>query len=286
MYTEEQARKAIGKVQIQDLIKNLRLMQHEQAIREQSTYNLPYRVLFDYYKADRDFMEVHLSPFYPYPAIPREYDPPQWDYERDLGYTQSEWVKLLFGKPCTGLFPPEVQSKITEWEQEQVIKRMGKPYTHVWDLQSKQGQRAWFYWFMVFILPYADDIPGWNSFDLYGDTQHTEQEVKERKRYYMGLIKKCKENPDTYKHEVQRKDITDYDKYAVHECYMWRNEIGKEAKPPAADNALEILYKERELQRAKYGERYEQESTDIHTTAYDIEKLIKEFETNGGKDNG
>ncbi len=285
MYTEQEARQAIGKRQLQEFSKRLAFRLHEYAIQEQSTYNLPYRVLIDYYKADRDFMEVHINPYYPYPAIPKEYDPPQWDYERDLGYTQSEWVKLLFGKPCTGLFPPEVKAKIEKWEQEQVIKRMGKPYTHVWDLQSKQGQRAWFYWFMVFILPYADDIPGWNSFDLYGDTQHTEQEVKERKRYYMGLIKKCKENPDTYKHEVQRKDITDYDKYAVHECYMWRDDIGKEAEPPAADNALAIMYRERDLLRAKYGERYGQESTDRYSIVFRLEKIIKELEK-GGKDNG
>ena len=285
MYTEQEARQAIGKRQLQEFSKRLAFRLHEYAIQEQSTYNLPYRVLIDYYKADRDFMEIPINPYYPYPAIPKEYDPPQWDYERDLGYTQSEWVKLLFEKPCTGLFPPEVKAKIEKWEQEQVIKRMGKPYTHIWDLQSKQGQRAWFYWFMVFILPYADDIPGWNSFDLYGDTQHTEQEVKERKRYYMGLIKKCKENPDTYKHEVQRKDITDYDKYAVHECYMWRDDIGKEAKPPAADNALDIMYRERDLLRAKHGEQYDMECRSIYSTAYRVEQVIKELEK-GGKDNG
>ena len=283
MYTEQDARQAIAQIQIQDLMKNLRLMQHEDAIRNQSTYNLPYRVLFDYYKADRDYMEVGINPYYPYPTIPKEWEPPQWDYERDLGYTPAEWAKLLFTnreKPCTDLFPAEVKAKIEKWEQEQVIKRMGKPYTHVWDLQSKQGQRAWFYWFMCFILPYEHDIPGWNSFDMYGDNKHTEQEVKERKRYYMGLIKKCKEHPDTYKHEPQRKDITDYDKYNVHECYMWRDNIGQDPEPPAADNALDIMYRERDIQRSKYGEWYEQESKDIYSIVYRLEKVIRELKMN------
>ena len=48
MYTDEQAREAIAKQMLKDMEKEHNLRLHEWAIEEQTTYNLPYRVLFNY----------------------------------------------------------------------------------------------------------------------------------------------------------------------------------------------------------------------------------------------
>ena len=216
MYTDEQAKEAISKKQLKDMEKSFSLMLHESIKKDCTKYNLPYRILLNYYKADRNDKEVRINPYYPYPDIPKEYKAPEWHYERDGGYTSDEWLSII-SKPtgeidengkrkCTLEIPTEIQAKINEWKAEKVRERTGGDYHHIWDLETEQGRQQWLYWFMVFIMPYADDIPHWTTFDMYGDTKHTEQELKERKRYYLNLIKQCTERPELYKHEVQHKD--------------------------------------------------------------------------------
>lgn len=293
MYTNEQAKEAIARKWHKDFEKKISLWWHDAAIKEQAIYNLPYRVLFNYYKnaLERDNMEVSINPYYPYPDIPKEYKPPKWDYERDGGYTSDEWYDLICkptgevtedGRQITTLeIPAEIQAKIKQWQADKVRERMGHDYKHVWDLSTAAGQQAWLYWFAIFLIPYADDIPHWNTFDMFGDTKHTKQELEERKRYYMGLIEQCKANPDIYKHEVQRKDIADYEKYDFERAYMWHDDLSGE--PPKIDNALEVMYYERDRLKRYYGKEYKFNAEyERYSECYKVEQIIKRLEAEQG----
>lgn len=293
MYTSEQAKKAIAQKWQKDFEKKISLWWHEAAIKEQAIYNLPYRVLFNYYKnaLERDCMEVSINPYYPYPDIPKEYKPPKWDCERDGGYTFSEWYDLISkptgevtedGRQITTLeIPAEIQAKINEWQAAKVRERMGHDYKHIWDLSTAAGREQWLYWFAVFILPYADDIPHWNTFDMFGDTKHTKQELEERKRYYMGLIEQCQAHPEIYKHEVQRKDIADYEKYDFERAYMWNDDLSGE--PPKIDNAIEVMYYERDRLKRYYGKEYKFNAEyERYSECYKVEQIIKRLEAEQG----
>lgn len=290
MYTIEQAQAALHQKELEDMHKQHLLRLHEFARENTTVYNLPYRVLFEYYKADRDRREVDINKYYPYPGIPIEYKPPFCHYT-DLGYTGEEWARLIFtpvgdmdadGKRQTILdIPTEIEQQVIQWQQAKVRERTGKTYTHIWNLNTEQGRERWLYYFAVFLLPYADCVSDWNCFDIYGDTEHTPQEVAERKRYYMGLIDRCMKNPDIYKHEVAYKDITDYDKYDLDRYdfigYMWYDDLM--GTPPQYDTALalEIMYKER--QRCKeLCEDYDLDSRESYTMAYRINAIIEELE--------
>ena len=98
---------------------------------------------------------------------------------------------------------------------------------------------------MAYIMPYADDIPTFSQFDMFGDTKHTEQELESRKAYYIDLIRKCKENPELYRHDI-----------------------------PLIMEPLELL--EQEKTRIK---NYDLERTDTNTRAYRIADMIKRIET-------
>lgn len=287
MYTEKQAQEALSKKWEQDLHKKLRLMWHEAAVKEQEIYNLPYKVIFDYYKTDRDFMEVPLNPYYPFPDIPKEYKPPRWDPEADGGYTMDEWYQIIAiptgeitedGRTKVKFeIPEDIQAKIKDWQAEKIRERMGHDYKHLWDLSTAEGLKAWLYWFGVFLVPYADDIPHWNGFNMFGDTTHTEQELEDRKRYYMDLIEQCKADPDIYKHEIARKDIADYEKYELEYAYMWRDRINPE--PPQGDNALKIMYYERERLKRFWGKEYNLEANyEPYSECYRVEEIIKNLE--------
>lgn len=292
MYTNEQAKEALKMQFHKEQAKKMALWWHEAAIKDMPLYNLPYRVLFDYYKADRDNMEVSINPYYPYPDIPKEYKPPKWNPEQDGGYTTEEWFNTISkptgevtedGRQITTLeIPAEIQAKIKQWQADKVRERMGHDYKHIWDLSTAAGREQWLYWFAVFILPYADDIPHFSTFDMFGDTKHTKQELEERKRYYMGLIEQCRANPDIYKHEVQRKDIADYEKYDFERAYMWHDDLSGE--PPQIDNALEVMYCERKRFKRYYGDKeYKFEAEyERYGTVYRLEQIIKKLEADKG----
>ena len=296
MYTIEQAQQAIHQKELEDMHKQHLLRLHELARENVSVYNLPYRVLFEYYKAEHNHKEVDINPYYPYPGIPIEYKPPFCHYT-DLGYTGEEWLDMImqptgevdeYGKAKRDIaipLPPEAQAKVDEWQQARILERTGKLYTHIWNLNTEQGRKQWLYWFMCFLIPYADDVPGWNVFDFYGDTEHAPQEVKERRRYYMGLIDECMKHPELYKHEVVQKDIADYDLYDLERYdftgYMWYDDFT--CTPPQYDKALalDIMYKERQRCIDKYKENnedYEIESRESSTMLYRVNVIIEKLE--------
>lgn len=188
----------------QDLYKMVALHNHEHAYKGQVTYNLPYRVLLDYYKrridGEKDENEVPINIYYPLPKVP---EVGRWDPEQDGGYTEKQWFLVCLyhtgeftadGKEKCELWkiPPTIQAKIDE---------KGKPFRR-WDLETEQGRQHWLYFFMTFIMPYKDDIPHFSVFDMFGDTKHTEQELNERIAYYMELIEKCERDPELYKHDI------------------------------------------------------------------------------------
>ena len=256
-YTEEQAKQAIADKKIKDCIKAFELVLHERARVEQKIYNLPYRIMFDYYHRDRDPFEIPLNFYYPFPADK---------------------------KPCT--------SRQTEIDFTAVIDKdtehnfalsedTDNDIECIYDVDTQQGRQAWLYWFAVYILPYEDKIPGFSVFDMYGDTDHTEAELSERKQYYLDMISRCRRDTDLYNPQIPRKHITDYDTYNVSECYMWNDPTGKAPTAPNTDKdtALVIMYKEREIQQACYGDMYGCELMDRYSRAYRIEALIKELET-------
>lgn len=259
-YTEEQAKQAIADKKIKDCIKGFELILHERARVESREYNLPYRVMFDYLHRDRDPFEIPLNFYYPFPADKKPCTNAPTDTDTVIDYTA-------------------VIDKDTETDTEDDT-RLDNIHC-IYDIDTQQGQQAWLYWFGVYILPYEDKITGFSGFDMYGDTEHTEAELNERKQYYIDLISECKRNPKAYNPQIPRKHITDYDTYNVSECYMWNDPTGKAPTAPNTDKdtALVIMYKEREIQQACYGDMYGCELMDRYSRAYRIEALIKELET-------
>lgn len=257
-YTEEQAKQAIAEKKYKDCIKLFELVLHERAKVERIEYNLPYRILFDYYHRDRDPFEIPINYYYPYPGNE---------------------------KPCTSR-PTEDDTEIDftpliDKDGDKVRQNTLDGIRCIYNLDTEQGQQAWLYWFAVYILPYEDKIPAFSVFDMYGDTEHTEAELNEHKQYYIDLISRCKRDPELYNHDIPRKCITDYDTYNVGECYLWQDPINKAPTPPNTDRdtALAIMYKEREIQQNYYGDMYIGECMDCYSRVYRIEELIKELET-------
>ena len=268
MYTEKQARQAIMEQALKQLDIQFNLLIHKEAIEWMALYNLPYRIALDYLKADRDYMEVPINPYYPLPGIPKEYI---WHYDTDGGYSPDEWMSIISmsigevdGKPLMTFYTPD---HIRQQQEEKA-----KP-CKLWDLETEQGQQQWLYHFMVFIMPYKDAIAHWKAFDMWGDVNHTEQELKGQQRHYTELIALCTERPELYRHEVQRKQTGDYDKYDISGGYMWCDRIGEDPRPPQCDNALEIMYKERACCLD-----YDTECDDEHSTAYRIKTIIERLE--------
>lgn len=258
-YTEEQAKQAIADKKYKDCIKGFELILHERARIERIEYNIPYRILFDYYHRDRDPFEIPINYYYPFPGKEKACTNAPTDTETDYDFSS-----LIDNDSNIGAD--------TDTDTELCC---------IYDLTTEQGQQAWLYWFAVYILPYEDTIPTFTAFDMYGDTEHTEAELNEHKQYYMDLISRCKRDPELYNHDIPRKHITDYDTYDVGECYLWQDPISKAPTPPNTDHdtALAIMYKEREIQQNYYGDMYIGECMDRYSRVYRIEALIKELET-------
>ena len=191
----------IRNVTLEEIEKQSALMIHNTACKESEILNLPYRILIDYYEAEQDDTIVPLNLYYPLNGVPKA---GEWHYDTDGNYTPDEWMKIITmptgeytsdGKPyVTWRIPPQIQALIDE---------KGKPY-RLWDLETAAGREKWLYYFMVFIMPYEEDIPHYSVFDMYGSVNHSEQDLNERKRYYMELIEKCKADPGLYKHDIAR----------------------------------------------------------------------------------
>lgn len=270
MYTEEQGRQALLHKMMLDFQKQVALDNHKHAIEWIEQYNLPYRISLDYHKNEHDIFDVGINPFYPLPKVPIE---GEWHYKTDTNYTDTEWFDMITrptgeisqdGKTMVEIYTPlEIQALIDEKQ---------KPYK-LWDLNTEQGKEQWLYYFAVFILPYADKIPTWSCFDVFGDNKHTQQEVEERKQYYLDLIDYCKHNPTKYQHEVQQKQLSDYDKYDFWWGYMWRDSF--ECKPPQSDMALEIMYKEKE-RYLKHHDKWEMNNQ--YSEGYRIQQIIEQLE--------
>lgn len=230
-------------ISIEELEKSIALSRHQWAYTDMKIYGLPYKVMYDYideWELKED--ETPLNLYYPFEDVPK---PGYWDFETDGHYSSDEWLticmkktgRIIDGKEEVEFFhvPPQIQALIDE---------KGKPF-RLWDTETAAGLQGWLYYFMVYIMPYADDIPTFSQFDMFGDTKHTEQELEERRAYYTDLIRKCKEQPELYKHGVQ-----------------------KRAEP------LDILRAERDMIV-----NYDQERTDTNTRAYRIADMIKRIET-------
>lgn len=231
-YTEEQAKQAIHDKKIKDCIKAFELVIHERAKIEQVIYNLPYKVMLDYLHRERDPFEIPLNYYYPFPGNK---------------------------KPCTKA-PEQSAEKVIDFsgvidtDSDRDIDSECEGIRCIYDVDTEQGQQAWLYHFAVYILPYADKIPNFTMFEMYGDVTATDQDLDNRKRYYMDMIQRCIDDPGIYEHKIPRKHITDYDTYDVGMGYMWDNVIGV---PPTApntdkDTALAILHKELEVRQAYY----------------------------------
>ena len=255
-YTEEQAKQAIADKKIKDCIKSFELVLHERAKVEQRIYNLPYRVMLDYLHRDRDPLEIPLNLYYPFPGnkkpctnAPTESDDNGIDFTGVID-TDTEHNFVCSDIPC------------------------------MYDVDTEQGQQAYIYHMAVYILPYADKIPTYTTFDMFGDTEHTAAELSERVRFYMGVISKCKRDPAIYNHDIPRKHIEDYDKYDLSIGYLWDNDI---SQPPTApntdkDTALAMLHKELEARQAYYDDDL-LGVIDYETDIEIIQDLITELET-------
>lgn len=183
------------------------LNHHNRACIGQSIFNLPYRILHDNQVKHEgltlfgqegkieNLNEVPINLYYPYDGLP---EAGRYDYLPDvaelLGITDDVYISILRLELGSGRkkLPQVVQDK---------VDAQAKPFRK-WDLETEQGRQGWFYYFMAFIMPYEDDIPHWSVFDMFGDIQHTEQELKERQRYFLALIEKAKERPELYKHDI------------------------------------------------------------------------------------
>ena len=241
MYDDE-----LRNVTREEIEKQAALMIHTTACRETGIFNLPYRILIDYYEAEQDDDIVPLNLYYPLNGVPKA---GEWQFNTDGNYTPREWIKIITtptgeytddGKPyVTWRIPPQIQALIDE---------KGKPY-RLWDLETAAGLQAWAYYFMVFIMPYEDDIPHYSVFDMYGSVNHSEQDLNERKQYYMDLIARCKEQPELYKHDIQ-----------------------------TYKHPLDILYYERDMIP-----NYKKACKDTSNRAYRIEQIINLLEQDSPK---
>lgn len=243
-------------VGLEELKKQHALEWHDKAYKEYPKYNLPYRIVYDYYhtrfwnyeKWEEYEKETPLNIYYPIETIPSV---GLWKYDTDGHYTEEEWDNItanpkyiddtehtiyneLYNIP-RHIVPPEIASLIEEKEKQYALC-----YT-----DTAAGLKAWVYYFTVFIMPYADTLKDFSVFDMYGDTRHTDQELNERKQYYMDLIKQCKEKPELYKHSIVKK----------------------------TDNDIEVLYSERGTMP-----NYEKASRHKDTMQYRLKWLIKLFE--------
>ena len=323
-YDIEQAEKAIREKRLQDIINSLRLQQHKDSVENVTRYGLPYRVLWDREQnlTGRNVLEIDINPFYPLPRVPKQGEltaDERINRVRER-YSIDEWLNLItipsetkqriervgvdkhrFALSCE---PVNDEIVLQEFRAEQErINRMAAERAEQykqWDLVTEQGIQAWERLFTRFIVPYKEKIPTWKAFDFWGNTEHTAEETEQKRAYYMGLIADYENNPHKYDTQPRYKQLQDYDLYNL--CgnegfnhiegftygwvgYMWRDDFS-ESKPPEHPQALQIMYKERELeiqnlQRFKEDWEIKHEHTDRYSKLYRINQIIEQLEERG-----
>ena len=105
-YTTEQALQALHEQQLKDLKARAELYIHNSCVQGVQTYNLPYRILWDYEHSCRDHMEIDINPWYPLPTIPKnEKDRCRpWDLNTAEGVKAWEYYFTRFLVPYYGQF--------------------------------------------------------------------------------------------------------------------------------------------------------------------------------------
>lgn len=297
MYTEEQAQKAIRDKMIADMNKQIALWNHQTAVEWVKQYNLPYRVALDYQKQaiKRDKLLISINPWYPMPKIPivAELSQEERTNKRMLEIQSIDGGKAWLDSIVIhiGEINSEGKGKVSfdwhkcrdeEFQREQAIIdemaiQRAEPYKP-WNLETKQGLEQWERYFALYIAPYEKVLPSWNSFNMFGDTKHSDNELNERKAYYMDLIHRF--NTDTqglFDKEIPRKQLADYDLYDFYEhgiplsdFYMWDN-YSKE--PPKHPQALQIMKKELKMYERAEKEHYFGYRDTIETSKGIIERL-------------
>ena len=221
-------------------------MKHKAAYKDSRLFNMPYKVMLDYWEGDWNENDTPLTIYYPFESVPSK---GVWHFDIDGHYSKDEWARLCLqpsgdytedGKACLTFRIPE---KIQE-----LIDNKGKPY-RLWDLETAAGKQAWLYYFGLFLMPYEDTLTGFSVFDMFGDTKHDKQELNERITYFMGLIDRCKEQPELYRHDIQIRS-----------------------------NPIDICYTERDKMPG-----FDTECKDTSTRAYRLNEVIRLLEDTSGE---
>lgn len=186
-------------VTLQEIQKQVAYMNHKAAVNNANICGLPYRICLDELK-DTENNNVFLNEYYPLPGIPPLY---KWHHDTDGGISSEQWRKMIFrverNTNKASLYTPPIAI--------QGQKEKARP-CKLWDLETDHGRQYWLYWFGAYIMPYADRLKGFTVFDMYGDTNHTREELKRQQAQYDELIKACTKKPDLYRHGVVEKADT------------------------------------------------------------------------------
>lgn len=208
MYTNEQAEQAIHDKFVSDMNKQVALWEHENAVQWVVEYNLPYRVALDYNKAAyKDNEHVKINPWYPLPEMP---DKAKLSKKESINKRAVELQSLDNGKAwyesitrhtnnydengieiCEFCDCTDDEYKREQKEIDEKARLKAEPYKP-WRLDTQKGLEQWERYFAIYIVPYESVLPTWNSFNLFGSSKHTPQEVNERIDYYMGVIGRFK----------------------------------------------------------------------------------------------
>lgn len=184
----------------EEIERDIAYMNHKAAIRMCIYTGLPYRICLDDIKGEHKD-DVSITPYYPLPELPPLY---QWDISEGSEEQRAIWRNwFLSSKGETIRYGRQtIKIKPRAITEPQEIK--AKP-CKLWDLRTEQGREHWLYWFMAFIMPYADDIPTFTMFDMFGDTGFTSEDLKAKQEYYADLINRCRKTPVLYRHGIPQK---------------------------------------------------------------------------------
>lgn len=304
-YTDEQMKKALAEKTLKDMERRYTWQAHLFCIEKVFTYNLPYRILWNDHRNlhNKDFYEIGINPWYPLPKIPKAAE--LTEEERtpaiEKQYTVSEWVDIIipkgrgYEKPLRlSELKPQDEHIRAIWEQQEIEIRnkaeaKAKPFK-LWWLDDSEGIKKWEYYFTRFLVPYKNDIAIWGKFDFWGNNEHTDEETEQKRQYYLSLIADYETNPSKYDTQPHYKQLSDYDIYDFGGCslggYMW--EYNYDDTPPAHPQALQIMYKERELEIAyikEKGEEWEIKKPSRYSKLYRINTIIDKLEQEQGKGN-